>query len=460
MNPPLPDFLLNFTAQLGASLTMLALGWTRQTWQSDPQAAALQHAYATGVAALLQTFPVETEMEYQHYQSLLDEFFARESVRAELMKLVQPHQTPSIETLVAELRKVIDVPTVSSLEAEVAIQALLHGFESGAYDAEEFRTRLTLKQLSQIGQHTVQQTQTLESVAAELRRLSQHMMNVTFVPTAPEQSRIATEATAPTPQSPMIRAHLNYLHKQMWAGRLILFVGAGVSREAGLPSGWELAEMLATEIDYAPQPGDSLGTIAEYYARELSRNALIERLVEWLDTNVEPGPSHELIAQLRWQAIYTTNYDQLLESGFTKCGQCYNRVLYNQQLHDLSTNTTPLIKLHGCLSSAHRRSSEVPIVITDQDYEQYGSRREALVNKLKQSLLEGNTLLFLGYGLRDPFWQEIRGEVASALQEYTQSYYAIMPYFTPQWAAYWRARRVNLLAGTAHAFLSQLKQLS
>lgn len=239
-------------------------------------------------------------------------------------------------------------------------------------------------------------------------------------------------------------------------GRVALFVGAGVSREAGLPSGWELAEMLAHEIDYIPQPGDTLGTIAEYYDRELP-GQLIGRLTQWLYEEKLPGPSHQLIPCFDWNTVYTTNYDDLLEQGYGSAGKLFEKVLYNQQLHDLPTKATPIIKLHGCLSRAHRRSSEAPIVITDKHYEDYGPRREALINKLKQFLLEGNTLLFLGYSLKDPFWQDLRRDVALILQEHTRSYYAVMPYFTEQWADYWRTRQVRLIAGTAHTFLQQLR---
>jgi hypothetical protein len=183
-------------------------------------------------------------------------------------------------------------------------------------------------------------------------------------------------------------------------------------------------------------------------------------LTQWLYDKKLPGPSHQLIPHFNWKAIYTTNFDELLERGYEVAGKSFEKVLYNQQLQGLSINSTPIIKLHGCLSRAHRRSSEAPIVITDKNYEDYGPRREALINKLKQFLLEGNTLLFLGYSLKDPFWQDLRRDVASILQEHTRSYYAVMPHFTEEWTEYWRARQVRLISGTAHTFLLQLASIA
>ncbi len=457
----LPDFVLNFTAELGASLAMAALGQVRQALRTDPETAALQHAYATGVAAMLKTFPVRSDLEYEHYQSLLQAYFERKAVQVELIKLVQPNHSPLVNVLEAELQEAIYLNTIPGFDLETAVHALLQGFEIGAYDSEEFRSRLTLKQLSQIGQHTTQQTKLLEAMTGDLRHLSQQMMAVTFVPAARSQHRVGSVSRGEqaTTVSPTHRPHINYLVEQIREGRVALFVGAGVSREAGLPGGWELAEMLATEIDYAPQPGDTLGAIAEYYMRELSWSALIDRLVMWLDTNAEPGPSHQLIPYFDWRAIYTTNYDQLLEHGYEALDKPFHKVLYNPQLRDLSTGVTPIIKLHGCLSRAHRRSRESPLVITDLNYESYGQNREALTSKLKQFLFDGNTLLFLGYGLRDRFWQDLRQDVVSTLKDHTRSYYTVMPHFTPQWAAYWRDRQVHLIADTAHTFLQQLDPL-
>jgi hypothetical protein len=461
INTFLPDFILNFAAQLGASLAMGALGRIEQAVEADPVIASLQHAYATGIAAMIAAFPIHNEDEYRHYESLLQLYFEHELVKIELFKLIQPNQTPEVSVLLNHLQNAIYIPNISNFNPEEVIQALLQGFEAGAFDSEEFRSRLTLKQLAQIGHISTQQTHLLEAIADDMRRLSQQMMAVTFVASSipQDQNQLTSDHIKIAPFIPRaIQPHLKYLREEINRGKVALFVGAGVSREAGLPSGWELAEILAQEIDYIPQPGDTLGTIAEYYDRELP-GRLIERLVPWLCEGKLPGPSHKLIPHFNWSTIYTTNYDELLEQGYEVAKKSFEKVLYNQQLQDLPTNTTPIIKLHGCLSRAHRRSTEVPIVITDKNYEDYGPRREALINKLKQFLFEGNTLLFLGYSLKDPFWQDLRRDVASILQEHTRSYYAVIPYFTEQWSDYWRARQVRLIAGTAHIFLQQLLTL-
>ena len=446
---------LGFAAQLGQTLALEALGRTVQAFNSDGEATALQHAYATGIAAILNIYPGEPEQT--RLEACLHAYFTDQQVKTELFKFIQPHQSPDLQVLVSQWQALFSDQGLSHFKANDAIQAFRQGFETGASDAEEFRSRLTLKRLGQINQ---QQTQRLEEVGRAARQLSQDLMTDTFVRPALQSDSVNQESdpnlVLPIPRS--FQPHLRHLAEKINEGRVALFIGAGVSREAGLPRGWELAEMFASEIDYSPQPGDTLGTIAEYYERELP-GVLINRLVKWLYEGASPGPSHRLIPEFNWSAIYTTNYDNLLEQGYGQGNKPYDKVLYNPQLQDLSTEATPIIKLHGCLSRAYRRSSQAPIVIADKHYEIYGPNRQALIGKLGQFLREGNQLLFLGYSLKDPFWQELRRDVAAVLKDYAPTYYAVIPHFTPQWANYWLDRQVRLIPGTAYTFLQQLSTL-
>lgn len=250
-------------------------------------------------------------------------------------------------------------------------------------------------------------------------------------------------------------ARVRHLAKRVKEGKVILFVGAGVSQEAGLRGGWELAESLAAEIDYTPLPGDTLGAIAEFYDREFP-GELLSRLIEWYDLGASPGPSHLLIPQFAWHTVYTTNYDRLLELGYEAKGAPFHRIVYNAMLQDIPKDAVSIVKLHGCISPEHRRSKQAPLVVTDADYEDYAGR-EALVGKLTQSLYDGFSLLFLGYGLRDPFWNSIRRDVAEALGKHTRSYFAVLPSFSQHWEKYWLSRNVALIEARAHSFLLSLR---
>lgn len=250
--------------------------------------------------------------------------------------------------------------------------------------------------------------------------------------------------------------YLNYLKARITEGKVALFVGAGVSREADLPASAELTQRFASLLtDYNLDVCDDLGKVSEYYDYKF-RGDLIRRLAEWLDDKDQIGESHKLIPRLNWRAIYTTNYDELLEKGFDYHQKSYEKIVNPQQMRILvyRPGITPIYKLHGCISSHYRYDRDSPIVITDEHYENYAPRRTDLINRLRQFLLEGNLLLFLGYRMADPFWTNLRKEVGGILQQ--AQYFAVMPSFDKYAAEYWQRRQVVLLQATAQELLEQL----
>src|SRR5262245_50502450 len=97
--------------------------------------------------------------------------------------------------------------------------------------------------------------------------------------------------------------------------RVILFVGAGVSQNLGLPSFAGLINHLAEEFGYDPEiyatHGDYLA-LAEYYSLE---KGSIGPLRSWMDrtwhshVDLTKSEIHRLIVDLEFPIIYTTNYD-------------------------------------------------------------------------------------------------------------------------------------------------------
>ena len=93
-------------------------------------------------------------------------------------------------------------------------------------------------------------------------------------------------------------------------GNVILFIGAGVSMNLGLPSWKQLIEKIATELEYDPEIYKTLGTdlaLAEYYR---VKKGSLGKLRSWMDRTwhspdikVETSKVHEHIANSKFNLL-------------------------------------------------------------------------------------------------------------------------------------------------------------
>jgi hypothetical protein len=101
------------------------------------------------------------------------------------------------------------------------------------------------------------------------------------------------------------------------SGSAALFIGAGLSRDAGMP-GWEdLLEPVRASCN-VPKHHD-LPLVAEYIVNQLgSRHVLEDHILATLTSPApKPARSHRLVARVRVPEVWTTNYDWLIESAMT-----------------------------------------------------------------------------------------------------------------------------------------------
>lgn len=190
-------------------------------------------------------------------------------------------------------------------------------------------------------------------------------------------------------------------------GNGTIFVGAGISLGARLPSWSKLMDPLRKDLGDEVGAGASYLDIAELYETKHSRGVLIQYLKDQLgDVRFQLTQTHELIVSLPVQRIYTTNFDSLLEQASRK-KQINRNVIFNASHVGFSdTSTLSIVKLHGDLDDADS------LVISARDYHNYFNRNPAVADLLKVEL-QTHTVLFLGYSFSDPNFGMILGRVAS-----------------------------------------------
>jgi hypothetical protein len=191
------------------------------------------------------------------------------------------------------------------------------------------------------------------------------------------------------------------LAREFNADRVILFAGAGLSMNLGLPAWSELIDHMAEELDIDPEEYKAMGNfleLAEYYKL---KKGTIGPLRSWMDTNfhaehIKIGDSlpHQLIVELDFPTIYTTNYDRWIEKAFDHWDKKYDKITNIYDFTQVHHDHTQIVKYHGDFDD------DSSIVLSETSYFERLSLDTPLDMKLRSDAL-GMSLLFIGYSLSD-----------------------------------------------------------
>ena len=236
-------------------------------------------------------------------------------------------------------------------------------------------------------------------------------------------------------------------------GRVILFVGAGVSKNLGIPDFAGLIRFMADELGFDPGTFHGFGDylmLAEYYR---IRKGTLEPLMAWLHEKSNPpavdvGGSriHELIVRLKCGIIYTTNYDHWLEAAHDHFGASYKRVVRVRDIPEIHGDPVQIVKFHGDFEDADS------IVLSESSFLKRLSFESPLDIKLRADAM-GRTILFIGYSLSDINIRYLLYKIHVQWEESDWAYlrpksYVFLAYPNPVQETIMRERGV-------HAFVSQ-----
>ncbi len=176
--------------------------------------------------------------------------------------------------------------------------------------------------------------------------------------------------------------------------KLVIFVGAGVSKNSGVPTWGQMVRVFAEKMEY---PVERLSTdeyirIPQYfYGMDESEGHKIyyDTLQEIISPEAEPNILNELIAKIHPKHIVTTNYDKLMDTAAAD----YEIIRQDRDLLKANANNY-LIKMHGDIDDVKG------IVFKETDYLQY-SESHRLMETFLKSLLIDHVFLFVGYSLND-----------------------------------------------------------
>jgi NAD-dependent SIR2 family protein deacetylase len=203
----------------------------------------------------------------------------------------------------------------------------------------------------------------------------------------------------------------------------ILFVGAGVSQNLGLPSWSALMDEIARQLGYDPRLFKLLGdylSLAEFY--EIERGS-IGPLRSWMDVNwhgkeiqIATSDVHEAIVKTGFRKIYTTNFDRWLERACEYWNVRYRKILTVSDLTAKQNGELEIVKFHGDFDD------DRTLVLTESNYFERLDFESPIDQMLRADVLR-HPVLFVGYSLSDinvrylfhklsKIWKTVHGETS------------------------------------------------
>ncbi|MDQ1353855.1 MAG: hypothetical protein QG657_4162 [Acidobacteriota bacterium] len=277
----------------------------------------------------------------------------------------------------------------------------------------------------------------------------------------------------------MEREDLNLIINAIDSGRCLAFLGAGACTPfknnrgeeiPGLPTGSQLARILADKCRYSNGHPDDLLKVAEYfvYTCSGSREDLEKIVRAEIQKPCQPRPIHTVLAQLeKIKIIMTSNYDTLMEEELRQYGR---RLVSNIYKRGSSTaahfNHSPLLeedevvlhKMHGTVEDPES------IVITESDYIYYlanlNDKDRGMPEYFRKTWIPFCTLLFLGYSLGDwnfrVIWEGVLSGYAAA--NLKKSAYALVRNPSHQQKTFWTRRNIDVFDQDLNEFAKQLAE--
>jgi hypothetical protein len=217
------------------------------------------------------------------------------------------------------------------------------------------------------------------------------------------------------------RSFLREYTRALREGQAALFVGAGISRAAGYVDWKNLLKDIAGDLELDVDRETDLVALAQFHVNQRKgRDRINQLLIDEFLEDAQLTSSHLLIASLPIHTVWTTNYDDLLETAFVSA---HKRVDIKRKKEDFAItrrrSDVTIYKMHG------DKADPAGAVLTKEDYETYDAKRELFTIALKGDLAR-KTFLFLGVSFSDPNVLYILSRVRQLLDINGRKHYCVL----------------------------------
>lgn len=198
--------------------------------------------------------------------------------------------------------------------------------------------------------------------------------------------------------------------------RLVVFAGAGVSKDSGIPLWGELIDEVKKYLNESTYESDALKIAQMLYNEkgEKEYNEILKKLI--YKSFQRYNELHEVIFDLKPQHIITTNYDNCFEEVINVKGLPYSIVSKDIDV--------PYAKFKNLLIKYHGDFENHNIVFKEDDYLNF-NKDHTLKEIFVKSLFSNKIILFIGYRVADVNLKILIKDIQYILKKHHQRAYLL-----------------------------------
>jgi len=188
-------------------------------------------------------------------------------------------------------------------------------------------------------------------------------------------------------------------------GNALLFLGSGFSVDAisisgePLPTGRALAKKLSGKVD-AEEETDDLMIASDSYIQTFGESKTVELLEQAFKVR-NLLPQHLSVASLPWKAIFTTNYDDVVEMAYREAGKSITAITLDLDGNDFTSKSSTCVHINGYIGSLTKQALKTSFKLTNYSYltEEFSKSNWSFI--FRRELEAAKTIIFIGYSLYD-----------------------------------------------------------
>lgn len=259
---------------------------------------------------------------------------------------------------------------------------------------------------------------------------------------------------------------LKNISSRVIEGKVALVLGSGASVGATLPEGRKI--LLGDDLKNLLCTQFLSGSFKDYDLKHVSDMAIsnsslfdVQDFIRSYFQDIVPAKFHLRIPNYKWRAIFTTNYDRLIEACYeqnTAKIQTPELILTNDDRFDATrTNSdlVPLVKLHGCITRT--RDEKIPLILTVDQYNDSLEQGRDRLFKMLYDIAYENTIVFVGHSLQDHNLRAVMGKLQKEAP-HGQRHYLLRPGIEEVETKFWAQNKITAVKATFEDLIKFLEK--